>query len=73
MEERFQRLFAGYVLAINRQENRTGSLFQKRFRRIAIQKESQLTSLIHYVHQNPVHHGFATTHVEWAYSSYPHL
>ncbi|MBL7010905.1 MAG: hypothetical protein ISR82_06760 [Candidatus Marinimicrobia bacterium] len=53
----FKRFLGGYSLAINKQQNRHGSLMQKRFKRIVIESDNYLLSLIHYIHHNPIHHG----------------
>jgi len=52
----FSNLFNCYTKAINRQEDRTGSLLQKNFKRILIDKEEYLLHLVWYIHNNPVHH-----------------
>lgn len=70
LEERFQRFFASYALAYNRQQNRTGSLFQKRFKRIRIHENSDFIKVMHYIHNNPIHHGFCRSYDDWRYSSY---
>ena len=49
-------LFNAYAKAFNKQNNRTGSLFEKHFKRIQIEDETYLTNLIEYVHLNPKHH-----------------
>ena len=49
-------LFNAYAKAFNKQNNRTGSLFEKHFKRIQIEDETYLTNLIQYVHLNPKHH-----------------
>ncbi|MEQ8475744.1 transposase [Fulvivirga sp.] len=73
LEDQFKNLFSGYTLAINKQENRTGSLFQKRFRRIRVDSEKYLLILIHYIHRNPIHHSFVNKYGKWRYSSYNDL
>ena len=73
LEDQFKNLFSGYTLAINKQENRTGSLFQKRFRRISVDSEKYLLILIHYIHRNPIHHSFVNEYSKWKYSSYNEL
>ena len=73
LEEQFKNLFSGYTLAINKQENRTGSLFQKRFRRIRVDSEQYLLILIHYIHHNPIHHKFVNEYAKWRHSSYNEL
>lgn len=70
MEQRFKRLFSSYTLAFNKVYDRTGSLFQKRFKRVKINSEKYLSTLIHYIHHNPIHHNLVTTFEEWQYSSY---
>ena len=49
-------LFNAYAKAFNKQNNRTGSLFEKHFKRIQIINETYLLNLIQYVHLNPKHH-----------------
>lgn len=48
--------FNAYAKAFNKQNDRTGSLFEKHFKRIKIQDESYLRNIIQYVHLNPKHH-----------------
>lgn len=49
-------LFNAYAKAYNKQNNRTGSLLEKHFKRIRIEDEVYLTNLIQYVHLNPKNH-----------------
>lgn len=70
LETQFKKLFTSYALAFNKQQNRTGSLFQKRFKRVFIEDNDKLTQLIHYIHHNPIHHGFTNDYTNWKYSSY---
>jgi REP element-mobilizing transposase RayT len=49
-------LFNAYAKAFNKQSDRTGSLFEKHFKRIQIESQTYLTNLIQYVHLNPQHH-----------------
>jgi putative transposase len=49
-------LFNAYAKAFNKENNRTGSLFEKHFKRIQIINETYLLNLIQYVHLNPKHH-----------------
>ena len=48
--------FNSYVKAVNKQNNRTGSLFEKHFKRIKLDSEEYLKQLIIYTHLNPKHH-----------------
>lgn len=52
----FSNLFNAYAKAFNKQNIRTGSLFEKHFKRIKIQDENYLRNIIQYVHLNPKHH-----------------
>jgi REP element-mobilizing transposase RayT len=63
----FAHLFNGYAKAINKQYRRTGSLFQKRFRRRAVESMNDLRSLVLYIHRNPEKHGLAAD-----FRAYPH-
>ncbi len=70
LEERFQRCFGSYAQAFNKQWNRTGSLFQKRFKRILVDSNAYLSWIIHYIHRNPIHHHFTDKYETWKFSSY---
>lgn len=58
VSELFRRFFMSYSKSINKQENRTGSLFQKNFRRKHVDKDAYLTQVIYYIHKQLSHHGF---------------
>ena len=66
----FSHLFNAYSQAINKQEHRTGSLFQRPFKRIIVDSETYLRQLIIYIHNNPVKHGFVSSPDQWSFSSY---
>lgn len=70
LEDQFKRLFSSYTLAFNKMYDRTGSLFQKRFKRVKVDSQTYLKHLIHYIHHNPIHHNFTNKYLEWEYSSY---
>ncbi|NWF49979.1 MAG: transposase [Ignavibacteriaceae bacterium] len=70
LEEQFRRLFITYSQAINKAQNRTGSLFQKRFKRIKLNRDEYFYRLVHYIHYNPVHHRFCNSVEDWKYSSF---
>lgn len=73
ISERFRRLFISYSQAINKQEKRYGSLFQKHFKRIEINKEDYLSRIILYIHLNPFKHGIASDYESYKYSAYQSL
>ncbi|WP_343696090.1 transposase [Flavobacterium sp.] len=65
----FSNLFNSYAKAFNKQTNRTGSLFEKHFKRIKLNDENYLRRLIVYVHLNPKHH-FDLDFTSFKFSSY---
>ncbi len=70
VSELFRRLFTSYAKAINKQENRTGSLFQKNFKRIPVNNQAYFNQLIYYIHANPKRHGIIDDFKQYPYSSY---
>ncbi|MFD2248391.1 transposase [Pontibacter ruber] len=73
LQRQFSHLFNSYTKAINNRYNRTGSLFQKRFKRKEVTSEVYFTRLIHYIHFNPQHHGLIDDFSDWPFSSYHSL
>jgi putative transposase len=65
-----RRFFQSYALSINRQEERTGSLFRKHFRRKIILSEAYLKRLVFYIHFNPEKDGFIQDYREYQFSSF---
>lgn len=70
ISKQFSNLFSAYTLAINKMYGRTGSLFQKNFKRILVSNEKYLLNLIYYIHNNPVTHGFVKIPIDYPWSSY---
>jgi putative transposase len=66
----FSDLFNAYAQAINIQENRTGSLFQRPFQRKEVDNSQYFKQLVVYIHTNPVHHGFVDDFRDYPWSSY---
>jgi putative transposase len=66
----FSHLFNSYAKYFNIQSDRTGSLFQRPFKRIQINSLEYLRTLVVYIHNNPVHHGFVDHCFEYLWSSY---
>ncbi len=52
----FSNFFNSYAKAFNKENDRTGSLFEKHFKRKRLDDENYLKQLIIYVHLNPKHH-----------------
>jgi REP element-mobilizing transposase RayT len=67
----FSNFFNAYARTINQTYGRTGSLFQRPFKRVSIRSQAQLCSVVIYIHQNPQKHGFVEDFSEWSHSSYP--
>jgi putative transposase len=70
LSRQFASLFSSYSQAYNKQQGRKGSLFIPNFKRKLVESEVYFTKLVHYIHANPVHHGFIRNLEEWNYSSY---
>ena len=70
LEDQFRRMLSSYVLAFNKENNRYGSLFVKRFSRIEVNSHSYILNSIRYILLNPVNHGFVSAPSEWFYSSW---
>ena len=68
--KQFSHLFNAYTQAMNKRFNRTGSLFEKNFKRKVVSSENYYQKLIFYIHNNPVHHRFTENIVEYPWTSY---
>lgn len=66
----FSHLFNAYTQAINKKYHRTGSVFEKPFKRKMVTSSDYLIKLIFYIHNNPVHHGLVDQISDYKWSSY---
>lgn len=66
----FSHLFNSYTKWFNKRHRRTGSLFEKNFRRKEITSEEYLKQVLYYIHHNPLHHGFCTSYNVYPWTSY---
>lgn len=66
----FGNLFNAYTKSINKSYSRHGALFERPFKRKLIDNDSYLRSVIKYIHNNPVNHGFCEHPIEYPWSSY---
>jgi REP element-mobilizing transposase RayT len=64
-------LNSGYTGYFNRKYNRSGHLFQGRYKAIIVDKENYLLELSRYIHLNPIRAGIAEKPEDYAWSSYP--
>lgn len=70
ISQKFSNLFNSYTKACNKMYERRGSLFNRPFQSKEITSEEYLTSIIHYIHHNPIHHGFCKQYEDRPHSSY---
>ena len=73
VSNQLRKLFQSYALSINKQENRTGSLFTKPFRRIGIEDGEYLKWLVFYIHYNPEKHRILNDFRNYQHSSFQSL
>ena len=70
IRQQFRKLFISYAKAFNKQENRYGNLFQRPFKRKAIQNEAHFSNGVFYIHANPEKHKLTTNFKSYLWSSY---
>lgn len=70
LSRQFSNFFNGYTKAFNKKYERRGSLFLKNFKKKAILHKNYLSSVILYIHANPVVHQFTKHPAHWKWSSY---
>jgi putative transposase len=63
-------LNGGYTGYINTKKNRSGHLFQGRYKAIIVDRDSYLGELSRYIHLNPVRAGLVRAAEDYPYSSY---
>ncbi len=68
--QKLSNLLNAYAKAYNIKYNRKGALFLDFTKRIVVRDEEYFSTLINYIHQNPVNHGFCKDINAWTYSSY---
>lgn len=56
-----RRLLTGYAVVFNHRHNRSGHLFQNRYKSILCQMEPYLLELVRYIHLNPIRAGIITS------------
>ena len=52
---------------------RKGTLFMRPFKRLLIKDDHYLTKVVHYIHANPVQHGYCKSIPDWRHSSYKRI
>lgn len=66
----FSNLFNAYSKAFNKQNNRTGSLFERPFKSKIIKDEAYLKNSVLYIHKNPETHNIVENFETYAFSSF---
>jgi putative transposase len=66
----FSNLSSTYTKAFNKAYQRTGSLFEKPFKRKLVDSDRYFVALVVYIHSNPKKHNFVDDLTDWLYSSY---
>jgi putative transposase len=56
-----RRLLTGYAVTFNLRHNRTGHLFQNRYKSLVCDEEEYLLELVRYIHLNPLRAGVVAT------------
>ncbi|WP_310588278.1 transposase [Dyadobacter sp. CY345] len=65
-----QTILSSYSQAINKQENRTGSLFQQHTKTKSLESNAiYAETCFHYIHQNPLRAGLVRDIENWEFSS----
>jgi len=59
-----------YNRGVNRQQHRTGTLFEGRAKSILIDESNYVYALVRYIHLNPVLAGLVNTPEDWQFSNY---
>lgn len=70
LENQFLRLFTSYAMAFNKQWGRKGNLFNRPFKRLSVQNENHFTTLVIYMHLNPIKHNITENYKDYSWSSY---
>jgi len=70
LEKAFKDFFISYAKGINKAYGRTGSLFQSKFKKKEIIDNSYFTSVIQYIHANPIQAKVCCNYMDYKYSSY---
>jgi putative transposase len=66
-----KQLLSSYTKAINKQEGRTGSLFQQKTKALCVTDDEKYdTTAFHYIHQNPMKARLVARMEHWEYSSF---
>ncbi len=65
-----QSVFNSYAKAFNKRYNRSGTLFEGRYKSILIDQDAYLLHICRYIHANPVKASLVKKPEEWPFSNY---
>ena len=65
-----QRLFNSYTQAFNKQQKRSGTLFEGRAKSVLVDTDEYILHLCRYIHLNPVKAKLVSHPGDWPYSNY---
>lgn len=65
-----KRLLTGYAVNFNKRYNRSGHLFQNRYKSILCQEDTYLLELVRYIHLNPIRAGLVKEYKELSHYDY---
>lgn len=63
-------IFNSYVQSLNKRLERSGTLFEGRFKHRRVNDEPYLLNICRYIHANPVLHGIVDDPAMWQFSNY---
>ncbi|MBP6732566.1 MAG: transposase [Chitinophagales bacterium] len=70
IEKGFKNLFISYAKSINAAYERKGGIFQAKYKKDEIANDFHLSTIVAYIHLNPVKAGLCNAPADWKYSSY---
>ena len=70
IEQTFKRFFQSYAMAFNKQHKRNGNLFYKPFKRVKVDRDTQFTMALIYIHSNALKHGLVQNFTTYQWSSW---
>ena len=69
-EQIFRKIGSSFVYRYNKKHDRTGHLFEDRYRSEPVESRSYFLNCLRYIHMNPVKYGLCELPEEYLYSSY---
>jgi putative transposase len=71
LSKQFANFFSSYTQSYNKKYQRRGGLFAANFRKKEITSSAYISTVVAYIHTNPVLHGFTKKNLEeWPFCSY---